>query len=274
MGLFYRNSGQPFEFTTLHGQTIQMYGQGIYAYETAFKAPIQRGTDAITLFFCVPLLFLLTLLYRRGSLRAAVLLTSLLAYLLYVAANLLFGVVFNRLFLVYVAFFSTNLFAFILAFQSISRKELAARLTDRAPNRGMAILMFVSGAGLLFAWLPDVLGGLASGWVPGIGSNTTEITYGIDLGVIAPAAVLAGIWLLRREPLGYLLGALLGNVLVIVGLLVVSQTVFQSLAGINLGLSDFIGKTASFMLLSLVSAWLSVRFLRSISSPEPIGLLA
>ncbi len=42
--------------TTLHGRSVQVSGQGSGAYDTAFEVPIVRGTDAVTLDACLPLL--------------------------------------------------------------------------------------------------------------------------------------------------------------------------------------------------------------------------
>ena len=104
-----------------------------------------------------------------------------------------------------------------------------------------------------------------TGDAPGIASYTTEVTYVFDLGIIVPLSILAGVLLLRRAPLGYLIAATLQIVLVIVGILVTSQTLFQAQAGIDLPLGVFIGKAGSFMLLSLIASGLLVNFLRHIS---------
>jgi hypothetical protein len=266
VGLFYQTEGQPFDFTTLHSQTVQISGQGMYAYDTSFKAPILRGTDAVTLFVCIPLLVVALLLYRRGSPRGGLLLVGALGYFVYDSASVVLGVAYNNLFLLYVAFFSASLFAFILAFTAIDRQELAARLSQSRglPRRGIAILMFVTGLALLFAWLGDILGPLFQGGVPEIASYTTEVTYAFDLGIIAPLSILTGILILRCAPMGYLLSALMLVVLSIVGLMVASQTVFQMLAGISLTPGQFIGKAGSFMVLALIAVWLSVPLFRCV----------
>ena len=33
-GLFWQDGGMPFLFTTLHGETVQIYRQGLYRYDT------------------------------------------------------------------------------------------------------------------------------------------------------------------------------------------------------------------------------------------------
>lgn len=268
-GLFWSGGSGPFSFTTLHGQVVQMNGQGLYAFDTYFKAPILRGTDALTLFFCVPLLVVAIVLYRRGSLRGGLLLVGVLGYLLYIAASIVLGAAYNNLFLLYVALFSACLFAFILAFTAIDVQALAARMKSGVPHLGIAILMFFSGAALLFAWLSDIIPALLQGVVPAIDSYTTEVTYAIDLGIIAPLAFLTGVLILRRAPISYLLSALMLEVLTIVGLMVSLQTVFQLQAGIALTPPQIIGKAASFMLLALFAIWLTVRLYQSIGDAKP-----
>jgi hypothetical protein len=264
-GLFWQTDGSAFSFTNLRGQTIQMSGQGLYRDNPSFNVPIQRGTDAITLFLFIPLLIVAIILYQGGSLRGQLLLTAMHASFLYNAASLAFGVTYNQLFLVYLAYFSASLFAFLLAVTSIDLRVLASRISPAAPRRGIAILLFVAGLGLLFAWLPDILAGLPQGWNAGLASYTTMVTDVLDLGIILPAVFLAGILLLRRSPLGYLLASILTTMLILIGAVITAQTIAQSLAGIHLGMGEFIGKGGSFMLLSLIGIWLMLRFFRSIS---------
>jgi len=47
-GLFWHCEGEPFLFTTLRGDIVEIYGQGLYLYDTAFKVTILKGTDAVT----------------------------------------------------------------------------------------------------------------------------------------------------------------------------------------------------------------------------------
>ncbi len=270
-GLFWQSPGESFPFTTLRSGTVQMAGQGIYAYDTYFKAPIFRGTDAVTLFVCLPLLVIALILCRRGSLRGTLFQAGVLAYMLYNAGSIALGVTYNNLFLVYVAYFSSCLFALALVVSSIDLTDLATRVSSSAPRRGIAALMFVSAVALLFAWMTDILGALFKGSIPAIASYTTEVTYVFDLGIIVPLSLLTGVLTLRRAPVSYLLSSILMVVLVIVGVLVTVQTVFQSMAGIEMPIGEFIGKTGSFMLLSLFAAGLLVQLFKHVQSPDTLN---
>ncbi|HEX5840233.1 MAG TPA: hypothetical protein VFY26_20510, partial [Anaerolineales bacterium] len=205
IGLFSTGGEGSFDFTTLHGETVEIYGQGIYRNDAAFRAPIFRGTDAVTLFVCVPVLLLALAWYRRGSLRGGLLLTSMLAYFLYNSASLGFGAAYNNILLLYIASFSLSLFALVLAVQCIDLETLAARTSRQLPRTWISIFLFVAGLSLM-VWVMDIVVALASNSIPGtLGPYSTEATYMLDLGIILPAAYLAGILVLRRSPWGTLL---------------------------------------------------------------------
>ncbi len=264
-GLFWQAGPGPFSFTSLRGETFEMSGWGVYAYETAFKAPIYRGSDAVNLLATIPLLGVGLFLARRGSLRGALGLAGGLSMALYNAASLAFGAAYNSLFLLYLAFFAASLFAFILAFGAIDRAALSARLAPGLPRRGIAALLLVAAAGVIFAWLPDLVSALLRGHAPaGLLSSTTDVTAVLDLGIIVPAASLAALLLLRRAPLGDLLAIILLIMLSLIGLIVAGQTVFQTQAGITFGPEVWVGKVGSFVVLSLFAMWLTARFLRCV----------
>ncbi|HET9914779.1 MAG TPA: hypothetical protein VFQ13_23005 [Anaerolineales bacterium] len=269
VGLFWQDGGSSSTFTTLHGTTVEIYGQGLYCNDSAFKAPILRGTDAVTLFVCVPVLLIAILLYRRGSLRGGLLLTGMLAYFLYNSASLAFGAAYNNLLLVYIVSFSASLFGVSLSFTSIDLKTLAAQTSAKFPHKGIAIFLFFAGLSLT-VWLLDIVSALATGTVPpNLGPYTTEATYVIDLGIIFPIAFLAGILIWRRNPLGTLLASILIIVNVSIGLVVVSQSIMQALGGIILTPAEYAAYVAPFVTLSLIATWLAILLFRNISNTNP-----
>lgn len=265
IGLFSAGGEGSFEFTTLHGETVEMYGQGIYRNDAAFRAPIFRGTDAVTLFVCVPVLLLAIAWYRRGSLRGGLLLTSMLAYFLYNSASLGFGAAYNNILLLYIASFSLSLFALVIAIQNIDLQTLAARTSARLPRRWIAVFLFLAGLSVM-VWLVDIIGALASNGVPAnLGPYSTESTYLLDLGIILPTAYLAGILVLRRSPWGTLLASILITVNITIGLVVASQSIMQALDGIILKPAEYAAYVAPFVTLSLIASGLIISIHRSIS---------
>jgi hypothetical protein len=267
VGLFSQGGDGPFTFTTLHGETVEMYGRGIYGNDSAFFAPVFRGTDAVTLFLCVPALIAAALLYRRGTLRGRLFLASMLAYYLYNSASLAFGAAYNSLLLVYIACASASLFAFVLAFRSIDLPTLAAHTSAKLPHRWSAVFLFVAGLSLVI-WLVEIVGALVQGTIPAnLGPYHTEATYTLDLGVILPIAYLAGILIWRRNPLGTLLACIMITLNLIVGLAVAGQSVMQALDGIVLTPGEYAAFVAPFITLSLIATGLLASIFRNLSEP-------
>lgn len=266
-GLFWQDGGQPFIFTSLRGQPVQIYGQGLYRYDTLFIGAANKANDVVTLILGIPLLVITTVLYRRGSLRASLLLLGTLFYFLYLYGTYAAGIAFNRLFLVYIALFSASLFAFVLIFTSIDRQMLSARLSAHAPQRGLAIFMLVSGLVTLVIWLQPLVGALLQNKAPELlGTYTITITDVLDLSIITPATIIAGVLLLlRRAILGYLIAFALLVLEVMLAPMITAATISQLSAGIAFSTGAIVGPIMGFLILALVAAWMLVALLRSIS---------
>ncbi len=266
VGLFSQSGDGPFSFTTIYGNTVEIYGQGIYHHDSTFVATLSRGTDVITLFVVVPLLLVSYMFYRRASLRGSVFLIGILLYFLYIGVTYTFSVIFNSLFLVYIALFSTGLFATIIALTTFDTQNLANKVTSDMPYRGIAIFMFVAGLGTLFLWLSDLIGPLMTDQAPAnLGPYTTMFTHGFDSAVITPATVITGIYLLKRNPLGYLLAAPLLILCTLIGVVVISQTISQAMAGIIFPIGVYIGMIGSWVVMGAFAVGLAIRFFRNVA---------
>jgi hypothetical protein len=191
-----------------------------------------------------------------------------LAYLLYYAAARGLDTAYNNMFLVYLGLFSSCTFAFILAFTAIDLPSLAASISPHLPRRGLAIFMFVAGLGTAFIWLSDAVSAVLANKAPtALGPHTTVVTYTIDVGIIAPTCLLAGVLLLRRKPMGALLTAILTIMLAQIGVMVIGQTIVQLSAGIRFSPGELIGKVATWIIMGSLAVWLTVAFLRNVAEP-------
>jgi hypothetical protein len=266
IGLFYQDGGSSFSFTSLHGQSVQIYGQGLYRYDIPITAVGYRAGDTVTLVLAVPLLIISLLLYGQGQLRGGFLLTGVLAYFLYTYGSIAFGAAYNPLFLVYIVLFSASLFALVLSLMSFDVKELPTHFSAGLPRRGIGIFLIVSGVILALVWLilslaPALLGGT----VPlEVASYTTFITGVVDIGIVAPALVVAGVMLLRRAPLGYLLASTMLVFTVVLGTNLLVAGIAQRVTEV-VSIGQFIGFTVPFALLTLIAIWLTILLFRSCS---------
>jgi hypothetical protein len=250
---------------------VQLDGRGLYAHDTLFSAAAFRAMDGLTLVVALPLLLISSWLYRRGSMRGGLVLAGALTYFVYNGASMTFGAAFNSLFLVYTALFSASLFAFVATLMAFDVKALAARVAPGLPRRGLALFLFVAGLGTLGLWLSDLVGPLLAGEAPKLlGPYTTMFTHGFDSAIITPAAVLAGVFLLQRKPLGYLVAAPLLILCTLNGVAVITQTVSQTLAGVIFPIGVYVGMVGSWVVMGVFAIWLATAFFRNIAEDEPV----
>lgn len=263
-GLFWTTDGSQYEFLSIHNTPVAISGQGIYANDSLFIAAGFRGTDFVTLVIVCPLFFWLLWMYSRKLLWAGVALNGLLSYFLYNAASLAMGAHYNALLLVYTAMLGISLSAFVVSFQSISPEILTQNIQGKFPYRRIGSFLLFAGIVLVFVWLSDLVPALLSGQVPkALAHYTTIVTYPIDLGLIAPYSILTGCLLFRRNAQAYLFAASLLILCTLIGLVVLSQTIFQVLAGVPLSNLEIMVYVLSFMTMALLSAYFTWAYFAS-----------
>ena len=184
-------TARPVSFPTVRGEAVDLFGAGLYRYDSLFSGAGNRGTDVVTLVIALPLLAVSVLRSRRGSLRWQLVLTGALVYFLYVFASVAVGAAFNPAFLLYVVAFGASLWGFILSIGGIDRDRLAA-VVPVLPRRAPAVLMILSGVITAVIWVGPVLVAQLQGTPPArLDGYTTLVTVTIDCAVIAPAAIAA-----------------------------------------------------------------------------------
>lgn len=263
-GVFWQGEGQPFEFRTLHGESVMIQGHGLYRYDTVSFAAQAIAQDVVTLSIGIPLLVVAFVRFKKGSLRGQLLLTGTLGYFLYTYASYAFGMAYNFLFLAYVALFAMSLFAFILVLMTIDVTTLPKRFSPGLPRRTIAIFLFVVGGFLLLAWLGRIGPALLANQPPiGLESYTTLIIQTLDLGVIVPTVFLSGVLLWKRRPWGYLLAVIVlvkGSTML---LAVSAMAGNMVLAGVPVS----VGEVIMFPMLALIGIGLTVTLLKNVSEP-------
>ncbi|MDD6038483.1 MAG: hypothetical protein PUD20_06785 [bacterium] len=244
-GMVSVNFTKAYDIVNQYGQTVKMYGYGIYAHDTYFQAPISIGTDVCIFFLVVPMLLVAHnhFVKDRNTVSRLKLIT-VYAVILYYAVSLSFGLTYNRLFLVYAALFSCSLFGLFRQMYDLKIEKAVTCTT------GMKFFLVISGIALVVAWLPDIIPTLIHGGTLSIiGVYTTCITYVLDMGILCPICFISLYLLKKGEPLGTILLAVMLKLCIVVGVMVISQTVFQILSGCDVPLVALITKSLSFVLL-------------------------
>jgi len=269
LGLFSTGGQGAFQFTTLRGQTVDIFGNGIYRLDTTFNAAGFRGNDVVTIFLALPLMIISLLLYMGGSQRGGFLLAGSLAYVLYNSFSLGTSAAYNPLFLLYTASFSTSLFTLIRLWAQFDFKKLREQAQTGMPGNGTAILLFVGGGITALLWLSEILPPLIQGNTPALlGPYTTTITYFVDLAIMTPLCFQAARWLQRGDGRGIFLGFVLLQLLAMMGFIVIGQTIFQIQAGIIFSLGQFIGMIGSWVVMGSAAIYFGLIMLRKISDKQ------
>lgn len=266
MGLFYQTPGEPYPYTNHRGETVMINGHGLYYYDTVSTAAQMQGNDVITLAVGLPLLAVSAWLAFRGSLRGQLLLTGTLGFFLYTYLSMSMLTAYNALFLVYVAAFTLSLYAFILSMLSIDLKRLPEHFSPRLPRGWIAGTLFAVGGFLGLAWLGRIVPPLLQGGTPALENTTTLVIQTMDLGLIVPLAILAGILLLRRTAWGYLLA----SVAVLKGLTMALAVSAMGLNMILAGVPDSPAILIPFLILTGLNLVMAVLLLRNIQA-RPAG---
>lgn len=199
--------GTSYPLTTFRGEQVTINARGLYYWDTVSSAAQMQANDLVTLMLGLPLLAISTWLTLRGSLRGRLLLAGTLGFILYTYITMVFGAQYNALFLVYVVLFSLSLFAFVLVMITFNLDSLPAHFSEKLPRGWIAGLLFFAAAFLLLAWLGRIAATFSPGAVPALDNTTSMFIQAMDLGIIVPVCLMAGILLLRRKPWGYLLAS-------------------------------------------------------------------
>lgn len=267
-GLFDSSAGEPFEVVSRYGQVVEIYGHGLYATDTSFKAPIYRGTDFVALFVLAPLFGAVSWRLRaRRRLTDLLSFVSVLTIVLYYAASVAFGVSYNILHLLYTTLFSASVFLMMTSFSELLSHPQLDKLRTLPPITGSTAYLVAVGVALIVAWLPDIVASWLSGeplaW---IGIYTTEITYVLDMGIISPLAIIGVVQLKRRHPLGIIIQSLIQVSCAVIGLIVIGQSVFQWRAGITIAIEQLATKVGVFVVLALISVLMQSRLIAHVKT--------
>ena len=95
-------------------------------------------------------------------------------------------------------------------------------------------------------------------------SYTTVVTIAIDAAVITPAAIVAGILILRRSAVGYLMAFPLVILESMLAPMIAAQTTSQVLAGVAFQPGEIVAPLAGFVVLAGAAVWVLGTILRAL----------
>lgn len=94
---------------------------------------------------------------------------------------------------------------------------------------------------------------------------TTEITYVLDMGIVGQLCLVCLYLLNRRDNFGTLILAVLLKTCIVVGVMMISQTVCQIVSGYRIILSELISKSGSFLVLAIFAVNFNKKLYRKLT---------
>ena len=258
-GIFSNDGPGNYHHTSVRGEEVLIYGKGIYKDMAAKLAPQGIAQDYVTLFVGIPLLIFSFFLAKKGSLRGLFLLSGTLGYFFVTYLFYTAMVMYNALFLVFVALLGLSFFAFLQSLLTFNLENLPGKFSEKTPVKFAGGFLLVNTLGIALLWLSIVVPPLLDGTIypAGLDHNTTMIVQGFDLGLLLPLAFIAGWLYIKRRPLGYLGGPVYLVFLCILMIALVAKIIAITLGGANAGPALVI--IPVFLGLSITGTWLSLK---------------
>jgi hypothetical protein len=263
-GLFFTTNGQAFDFMNQYGDTVKIYGNGIYKNDSYFMAHIFKGTDFTVLFLAIPIMIIALIIdIKNKTLRTKLFLTGIIVFFLYYSVSYSIGTKYNVLHLIYTALFSCTLFASIIGYGLLKTYDI--KTSKKICGIGLKIFLVFCGLSLFVAWLPDIIVSLMNGKsLELIEIYTTQITYVLDMAIISPLIFICLYNLSKDKNIGYILLGIILNMLVMVGIMVIFQTIIPIMAGIEMPIGAIITKVGIFVLLAIVAIYYQIKLFKNI----------
>ncbi|WP_207496936.1 hypothetical protein [Aridibaculum aurantiacum] len=164
-----------------------------------------KANDIVTFFFVLPAYYISLQAARHGSPKAILIVTGLLAYMLYNYAFYLFGAVFNKFFLLYVAIFSLSIYALFIQLATIDAKAIAVAISSKFPRRAIAIFLVMVTLPLAIFEIIQCVKFIMNGTTPA----APPLIFALDLSIVVPNTALAAVLLWRTHAWGFILAAIM-----------------------------------------------------------------
>ena len=183
---------------------LAMGARSLYASDPMRVALVAQ--DAVAIVFGLPLLVISAWSARRGSARGLLCWIGALFYLAYFWFFHVVGVQFGPLLPAHIAIVSIGMYGALYLFVGLDPDAVKARFTVRLKARSIAAFLMGTAAAFAVAWLVLIVSRARSG----AGLDTvTRLVVAVDGVVLLPLMFFGGLWLWRRQPLGYVLAAML-----------------------------------------------------------------
>lgn len=266
-GIFSEAGTGSYTYESIRGETVEIYGKGIYQHMSAEVAPQGIAQDYVTLLVGIPLLIIAMFWARKGSLKGRYLLAGTLGYFLITYLFYLVMGMYNVLFIGYVFLLGTSFFAFSLVMLSFEPTKLHDYFSLKTPTTFSGGFLMFNSIVIGLLWLSIVIPPLLDGTIipPEVEHYTTLIVQGLDLALLLPLSFVSGYLLLKRKAFGYLLAPIYFVFLSLLMVALTAKIVAMGLLGQNIIPAVFI--IPALVLISIICSFLLLKNIKEQDLP-------
>ena len=223
------------------GETVTLYGKGLYARNSVSSAVQAIAQDMVTLTLIVPGMIAALLMIRKERMIGKFLLTGLFGYMLYTYMSYAFLMFYNDLFLLYVANMALSFYGFVLCVMMLLDDIKIERLKSDMPTKGLRIFLIISGVMIFFMWIGRIVPTIGKDIAPvGLDNCTTLVIQAMDMGIIVPACFVIAYLLKTKHKLGYILGPVIIVKAVTLVTAVLAMAICMKILGVEVETASFL----------------------------------
>lgn len=234
-GIFSNRGNGLYEYQSIRGQSISIYGKGLYQHMSADVAIQGIAQDYVTLFIAIPLLLFALIWTRREAYKSRFFLAGILNYIFLTYLFYMNMAMFNELFLVYVALTGTSFFALALTLFSIEIDRITIVFNKTIPVKFIGGFLIFNAVSIALLWLSVVVPPLFDKTIVPLAVQhyTTLTVQGFDLSIFLPLSFVSGLLLIRRHRFGYLMASVYLVFLSLLMTALIAKIIAMALAGVN-----------------------------------------
>lgn len=234
VGIFSKSGPGEYKHISIRGETVTIFGKGIYQDMSADVAIQGIAQDVVTLCIAIPLLLSALFFARKGSIKGRIILSGCILYFFLTYLFYLAMAMFNPMFLVYVLLLSASFFSLILTLFSLHFENLSKFFETSLPIKFLGGFLIFNAVAMGGMWLQVVVPPLINEGIPiDLDHYTTLIVQGLDLALFLPISFISGVFMIKRLPLGYLLGPVYFVFLSLLMAALTGKIIGMALAGVN-----------------------------------------
>ena len=258
-GIFSHGGNGQYDYQSIRGKTVTIYGDGLYRHMSADVAIQGIAQDYVTLFLAVPLLLISLIFAIKGSLRSRFLLAGILNYFLLTYLFYLEMAMYNKMFLAYVILTGTSFFAFVLLLLNFDIQKLSVLFSSNIPVKFIGGFLIFNSIVIALLWLSVVIPPLIDGSVipDAVDHYTTLTVQGLDLALFLPISFVSGFLLIKKKPFGYLMSTVTLVFLPMLMTALTAKIIAMALEGVNVIPAVFI--IPSILTISIVCSLLLLK---------------